>query len=58
MTPGYLHRAAEKLFEVRDYRSLIMLADRRDWLSSFSWELVVTLAIEHAMGLMPSARAL
>ncbi|MDO5737330.1 MAG: NADH-quinone oxidoreductase subunit D [Propionibacteriaceae bacterium] len=55
--PGHLHRAAEKLFEVRDYRSLIMLADRHDWLSSFSGELVVTGAIEHAMGLVPPPRA-
>ena len=55
--PGYLHRAAEKLFEVRDYRSLIMLADRHDWLSSFSGELVVALAVESAMGLVPPPRA-
>lgn len=55
--PGYLHRAAEKLFEVRDYRSLIMLADRHDWLGSFSGELVVTRAVEHAMGLVPPIRA-
>ena len=54
--PGYLHRAAEKLFEVRDYRSLIMLADRHDWLSSFSGELVVTSVIEDAMGLVPPPR--
>lgn len=55
--PGYLHRGAEKLFEVRDYRSLIMLADRHDWLASFSGELVVTLAVESAMGLTPPPRA-
>lgn len=55
--PGYLHRAAEKLFEVRDYRSLIMLADRHDWLSSFSGELVVALAVENAMGLEAPSRA-
>lgn len=55
--PGYLHRGAEKLFEVRDYRSAIMLADRHDWLSSFSGELVVTRAIEDAMGLRPPTRA-
>lgn len=55
--PGYLHRGAEKLFEVRDYRSAIMLADRHDWLSSFSGELVVTQTIEDAMGLTPPPRA-
>lgn len=55
--PGYLHRAAEKLFEVRDYRSLIMLADRHDWLASFSGELVVAQAVESAMRLVPPSRA-
>lgn len=55
--PGWLHRAAEKLFEVRDYRSLIMLGDRHDWFSSTSGELVITLAVERAMGLLPPARA-
>jgi len=55
--PGYLHRGAEKLFEVRDYRSLIMLADRHDWLASFSGELVVTHAVESAMRLTPPPRA-
>ena len=31
---GYMHRGAEKLFEVRDYRQIIMLANRHDWLSA------------------------
>ena len=30
---GYMHRGAEKLFEVRDYRQILMLANRHDWLS-------------------------
>lgn len=55
--PGYGHRAAEKLFEVRDYRTAIMLADRHDWLSAFSGELVVTMTIERAMRLAPPRRA-
>lgn len=55
--PGWLHRGAEKLFEVRDYRSLIMLGDRHDWLASSSGELVLALAVENAMGLAPPARA-
>lgn len=54
---GYGHRSAEKLFEVRDYRSAIMLADRHDWLSAFSGELAVTMAIERAMRLNPPPRA-
>lgn len=56
--PGYLHRGAEKLFEARDYRSVLMLADRHDWLAAFSGELVATLTVEHAMGLLPPRRAI
>ncbi len=41
---GYMHRGAEKLFEARDYRQIIMLANRHDWLSAFSNELGVVLA--------------
>lgn len=54
---GFGHRAAEKLFEVRDYRTAIMLADRHDWWSAFSGELSVTSTIELAMGLTPPPRA-
>ena len=36
---GYMHRGAEKLFEVRDYRQIVVLSHRRDWLSAFSNEL-------------------
>lgn len=57
VTSGFGHRAAEKLFEVRDYRSLIMLADRHDWLSAFSGELVVTVTVENAMRLPTPVRA-
>src|SRR5581483_4374485 len=38
---GYMHRGAEKLFEARDYRQIIVLANRHDWLSAFSNELGV-----------------
>jgi NADH-quinone oxidoreductase subunit D len=41
---GYMHRGAEKLFEVRDYRQIIVLANRHDWLSAFANELGVVLA--------------
>ena len=34
---GYMHRGAEKLFEVRDYRQIIMLANRHDWLSACTY---------------------
>ena len=54
---GYLHRGAEKLFEVRDYRQVLMLANRHDWLSAFSNELGVALAVERMLGLEVPARA-
>ena len=55
---GYMHRGAEKLFEVRDYRQIIVLANRHDWLSSFANELGVVLAVERMMGLETPERAL
>jgi NADH-quinone oxidoreductase subunit D len=54
---GYMHRGAEKLFEVRDYRQIIMLANRHDWLSAFSNELGVVLAVERMTGIEPPVRA-
>jgi NADH-quinone oxidoreductase subunit D len=54
---GYMHRGAEKLFEARDYRQIIMLANRHDWLSAFSNELGVVLAVERMLGLEVPVRA-
>jgi NADH-quinone oxidoreductase subunit D len=54
---GYMHRGAEKLFEARDYRQIIVLANRHDWLSAFSNELGVVLAVERSMGLEVPERA-
>ncbi|MCO8274470.1 NADH-quinone oxidoreductase subunit D [Actinoplanes sp. TRM 88003] len=54
---GYMHRGAEKLFEVRDYRQILMLANRHDWLSAFSNELGVALAVERLMGIEVPVRA-
>ncbi|GAA2210353.1 NADH-quinone oxidoreductase subunit D [Nonomuraea monospora] len=54
---GYMHRGAEKLFEVRDYRQIIMLANRHDWLSGFANELGVVLATERMLGMEPPVRA-
>jgi NADH-quinone oxidoreductase subunit D len=54
---GLLHRSAEKLFEARDYRQIMMLANRHDWLSAFSSELGVALTVEAAMGIIPPPRA-
>ncbi|WP_084958785.1 NADH-quinone oxidoreductase subunit D [Thermoactinospora rubra] len=54
---GYMHRGAEKLFEVRDYRQIIMLANRHDWLSGFANELGVVLAAERMLGMEVPVRA-
>ena len=55
--PGTVHRGAEKLFESRDYRQILMLVDRHDWLSAFCSELGVAVGVERALGLTPPPRA-
>ena len=52
-----MHRGAEKLFEVRDYRQIIVLANRHDWLSAFANELGVVLAVERMLGMEVPVRA-
>jgi NADH-quinone oxidoreductase subunit D len=54
---GALHRGAEKLFEVRDYRQILMLANRHDWLAAFNNEVGVALAVERMLGMEVPARA-
>ncbi len=54
---GYMHRGAEKLFEVRDFRQIIVLANRHDWLSAFANELGVVLAVERMLGMEVPVRA-
>ena len=54
---GYMHRGAEKLFEVRDYRQILVLANRHDWLSAFANELGVVLAVERMLGIDVPERA-
>ena len=54
---GALHRGAEKLFEVRDYRQVLVLANRHDWLAAFNNEVGVALAVEELLGLEVPARA-
>ncbi len=54
---GTVHRGAEKLFESRDYRQIVMLVDRHDWLSAFCSEIGVVVGIERALGLTPPPRA-
>ncbi len=43
---GYMHRAAEKLAEVRDVRQTLVLMNRHDWLSAFNNELGWINAVE------------
>ncbi|MFF7155460.1 NADH-quinone oxidoreductase subunit D [Streptomyces sp. NPDC008139] len=54
---GYMHRGAEKLFEARDYRQIVMLANRHDWLSAFANELGVVLSVERMLGMEVPERA-
>src|SRR3954449_9817881 len=53
----YMPRGAEKRFEARDYRQIVMLANRHDWLSAFSNELGVVLAVERMLGMEVPERA-
>jgi NADH-quinone oxidoreductase subunit D len=55
---GYMHRGAEKLFEVRDYRQVVVLANRHDWLSAFANELGVVMAAERMLGMEVPVRAI
>lgn len=57
LQPGYLHRGVEKLFEARNFRSVLMLANRHDWQGAFIGELCVATTIEKAMGLVTAPRA-
>jgi NADH-quinone oxidoreductase subunit D len=54
---GYMHRGFEKLAEARDYRQIIALVNRHDWLSAFNNELGVALAVERMMELEVPERA-
>jgi NADH-quinone oxidoreductase subunit D len=54
---GLMHRGAEKLFESRDYRQALSLANRHDWLSSFDGEVSAARVIEDALGIVVPERA-
>lgn len=54
---GAMHRGAEKLYEVRDYGQILMLADRHDWQAPAAAELAIALACEELLGLEIPARA-
>jgi len=54
---GLMHRGVEKLFESRDYRQILSLANRHDWLSSFDGEVSAARVIEDALGIVVPERA-
>jgi NADH-quinone oxidoreductase subunit D len=54
---GYMHRGFEKLAEARDYRQIIALVNRHDWLSAFNNELGIALAVERMLELEVPERA-
>ena len=54
---GYMHRGFEKLAEYRDYRQIMALTNRHDWLSGFNNELGVALAVEKMMEMEVPDRA-
>ncbi len=54
---GYMHRGFEKLAEYRDFRQIMALVNRHDWLSGFSNELGVALAVEEMLEMEVPDRA-
>jgi NADH-quinone oxidoreductase subunit D len=55
--PGRLHRGAEKLFESRDYRAALALANRHDWLGAFGSEVSLAELLEQSLGIEVPPRA-
>ena len=54
---GYMHRGFEKLAEARDYRQIMALVNRHDWLSAFNNEMPVALAVERMLEMEVPPRA-
>ena len=54
---GYMHRGFEKLSEARDYRQIMVLCNRHDWLSAICNEIGVAIAVERLMQLEVPDRA-
>ena len=48
---GSMHRGVEKLFESRDYRQILMLANRHEWLSPITGEVGLAELLEKALGI-------
>ena len=57
LVAGFMHRGAEKLFEVRDYRSGLALANRHDWLAPICGEVLMARAAEDLLGMAVPERA-
>ena len=57
LVAGFMHRGAEKLFEVRDYRSGLALANRHDWLAPICGEVIMARAAEDLLGMVVPERA-
>lgn len=54
---GYLHRGIEKLSETLNYRQVITLMDRADYLANFNNELTYVMAVEKLMRIEVPERA-
>lgn len=54
---GYLHRGTEKLCEYYNYRQVIPLIDRLDYIAAFNNELPYVMAVEKLMGIQVPERA-
>lgn len=55
--PGGLHRGVEKLFEVRDYRQALSLANRHDWQAPIFGEILLARTVEDSLGVSVPQRA-
>lgn len=55
--PGAMHRGAEMLFEVRDHRQILSLANRHDWQAPFFGELLLAEVVEQSLGVQIPERA-
>lgn len=54
---GFVHRGAEKLFEFRDLRQAMALANRHDWHSAFGSEMGLAILAEQMLGIEVPQRA-
>ena len=54
---GYMHRGFEKLAEHRDFRQIMALTNRHDWLSGFCNEMGVAMVVEKMLEMQVPDRA-